>query len=196
MAQEAGRWLERQGLLLNPSLLDQLLPFALVLQGTQICHAGPSLCRCLEPADLTHHQLDAVLQLLEPEQHLALSEAHFAALLDRPLRLAERSETSAGPAPRQFSGQLLSLQRGFWLLVLAPLPETLDELHRYGLTLQDLPLHDPFRQTFVDRLMSAGIQELLAIERRRSEQEPAAAGGIEDLLNLLNEPGSDQVDPD
>ena len=190
MTNEAsGRWLGRRGLHLSNELLVQLLPFALVLDADKVLHACPSLSTSLNQGPLNDRHLGSLMRLMEPFPMEALGEDDLETLVGRPLRLeAERQEVS-GAIPLSFAGQLLPLQRQHWLLALAPLPASLEDLHRYGLSLQDLPLHDLFRQTFVDRLMADGMQEMLTQRAPLAPVTEPDCGSMEDLEALLADDG-------
>ena len=186
---ENGRWLGRRGLLLSEYLLDQILPFALVLESDLIRYAGPSLRTCLKQSSLLEERLENVMQLVEPLDALSGRPIGWENLLDRPLLFETRSSEKQKTNGLRFAGQILPLQKKFWILELAPLAESLEDLHNYGLTLQDLPMHDPFRQTFVGRMMAKGMQEVLAkvnIDTKTGNQTPADAM---DLLAMLPDNG-------
>lgn len=191
MTNEAsGRWLGRRGLRLDIELFEQLLPFALVLEGAGIRHACGSITSCLNQGPLGGRSLSSLIRLVEPFRVDTLVAEDLPKLVDRPLRLEARRLFSAAVVPLTFAGQLQPLQGNQWLLALSPLPASLEDLHRYGLTLQDLPLHDPFRQSFVDRLMADGMQEMLTQGAPMTVlMEPEGGGGLEDLEALLADEG-------
>jgi hypothetical protein len=183
----AGRWREGREINLGLPLLDQLLPFALVLQNDRICHAGASIGTCLQRGSLVGKALGELMRLIEPVDGPSLGGSALADLVNRPLRLEAERRHDNGTISLTFAGQLLPLQRQHWLLALAPLPDSLDDLHRYGLTLQDLPLQDPFRQTFVERLMADGLHEVLSLGRPEIDGRQQPEGTVEDLEALLGD---------
>lgn len=182
----SGRWLGRsKGLHLSLDLLEQLLPFLLVLNGETIAHAGNSLTLCLNQGPLQECSLSSLFRLLEPSEPSGLAASDLEQLLDRPLRLEADRVAAGDRVPLLFAGQLVALQGPHRLLAMTPLPASLEELHRYGLSLQDLALHDLFRQTFLDRLMADGLQELVGVMQPSLGGEPACDGCLEDLEALV-----------
>ena len=181
----SGRWLGRRGLNLSTELLEQLLPFALVLEADTVRHACASVAVSLNQGPLEGRALGSLMRLVEPFRGESLNPADLPRLVDRPLRLEANRLERGEAVPLTFGAQLLPLQGTQWLLALSPLPASLEDLHRYGLTLQDLPLHDPFRQTFVDRLMADGMQEMLAQRAPLTALVDPEACCLEDLEALL-----------
>lgn len=183
----SGRWLGRLGLNLSIDLLEQLLPFALVLETDRVRHACASLVVSLNRGPLKGSCLGGLMRLVEPHREGSLRANDLATLMDRPLRLeAERLDQDT-TVPLTFTGQLLPLQGSQSLLALSPLPASLEDLHRYGLTLQDLPLHDPFRQTFLDRLMADGMQEMLSLRAPLTAVIAAGGNSLDDLEALISD---------
>lgn len=185
----SGRWLGRsKGLHLSLDLLEQLLPFILVLKGETIAHAGNSLTLCLNQGPLQERSLSSLLRLVEPSVPSGLRPSDLEQLIDRPLRLEGDRVAGGETVPLLFAGQLVALEGPFRLLAMTPLPTSLEELHRYGLSLQDLALHDLFRQSFLDRLMADGLQEMVGVLHPALEGEPACDGCLEDLEALVAPP--------
>jgi len=183
--QDRGRWLGNRGLLLSEDLVEQVLPFAIILEFDTIRYAGPSLTTCIGKGSLLGRPLKSVLQMVEPEEAITQEISDWDNLIDRPLLLEAHRGTGQNSREVTFAGQIKPLQRNYWLVELAPLQESLHELHEYGLTLQDLPIHDPFRQTFVSRLMAEGMQEVLAKKEIDDEHSEKDSADLTDLLALL-----------
>jgi hypothetical protein len=155
--------------------LGLLLPFHIVLRDGRAKRIGPSLLRCLEQADAVDSSLHGLLELIGPDDLVHVDWQRPELLLDRPLEL----QTHSGHA---FCAELQPLPPHGWLLVLQPIAQSIQDLHGYGLTLQDLSLSDPLRQHVLPALLNEGLQELLLHEaslgHTSSETEADAAAWL------------------
>ncbi|MCP9854172.1 hypothetical protein KBZ14_15035 [Synechococcus sp. HJ21-Hayes] len=122
---------------------------------------GPSLMKCLDLPDVAGFPLQTLLELTIPEDLSPVDWLQPESLQDRPLELRSHNGHT-------FSAELQPLPPQGWLLILQPIAQSIQDLHRYGLTLQDLSLSDPLRQRVLPALLNEGLQELLLQEANKA----------------------------
>ena len=155
-------------LTLAHSCLEALSPFHLVLDGLGLVVASGASFRLVHGSCPNGAALEAVVLERDGAESRALSGVRLDALLGRSLRLELRANPDL-----EFAAQLIPMAcpnrpgssakgRERWILDLRPILETLEDLERSGLSLQDLSLLDPMRVSMVTMLMEDSLrQELL-----------------------------------
>ena len=171
-SRESNTWIR-----LNLVQLGQLCPFFVWLQGGLVIRMGPSLRQCLAVGDGSEPSLSGLFTLVTPEDGALVSWQEPEALLDRPLELRSHNNLL-------FSGELVALVEGQWLLVLQPMANSLRELNHYGLTLQELSLSDRLRQQVLPSLLNEGLQDLLLQEASVNLEERSAEQRANDWLDI------------
>lgn len=165
--------------------VDQLAavwPFHIVIRDGDVNRIGPALKKCLGHRDAVGATLPSLLAITAPDDLAALNWKQPEPLLDRPLELST-------PSGLCFSGELQPLQGDGWLLILQPIAQSIRDLHRYGLTLQDLSLSDPLRHHVLPSLLNEGLQDMLLQEASLAKAELGEAAIERAWLDLGLEAG-------
>jgi hypothetical protein len=147
--------------------LAALVPFHIVLLNGCASRIGPALLKCLDRPDAEGAAVQSLLEITAPDDLAEVDWQQPDQLMDRPLELCS-------PAGLCFSAELQPLRADGWLLILHPIALSIRDLHRYGLTLQDLSLSDPLRQHVLPSLLNEGLQEMLLQEANPTKKELGA----------------------
>lgn len=147
------------------SALEALSPFYLLLNRFGMIRSCGGSLRQLHGPRLIGSHVDRVFVELDGADALDQFGADLDALQGRLLRLEARARPGV-----EFAGQLIRAEQpvrangggSAWILDLRPVLETLDDLEKLGLSLQELSLLDPVRVSMVTMLMDDALrQELL-----------------------------------
>ena len=160
--------------------LDQLakvLPFHVVIQGGTASSVSPGLLKCLDQSETNTEAIEALLSITAPDDLAEMNWLRPSQLQDRPLELTTQSGL-------YFSGEVQRLHPKGWLLILQPIATSIRDLHRYGITLQDLSLSDPLRHHVLPALLNEGLQEILLQEVSQNTARDRDAVTEEDWIEL------------